>query len=281
MTSETARIVVSSSALRWSSPLRFNDPFDTPREMASGVQPIDIMKELARRLAMLVQSPPPDASRLSPRVRLIIEMARLAGADAKPEFIDAIMQSVVDQEPPGVGLDELRTIWRTFIPEFRMLCLTEDATSAPMWHHYADQLKGVVMEFACLDELDSPWLLARPVTYTTRAEDMFSAAELAELLLMPPRLREEMMLEWATFRKAPEWRDEKEWRVVSSKRERDVGNFSHYGFNPAELSAIFLGPRIKGEDREALIASSRSFPRVRVVQVEIGARGFQFKDISL
>ncbi len=121
-----------------------------------------------------------------------------------------------------MGLDELRTIWRTFIPSFRMLCLTEDSTSAPMWHHYADELKGVVMEFACLDDLDSPWFQACPVTYNTRAEDMFSAAELAEILLMPPRLREETMLEWATFRKSPDWSNEREWRVVTSKRE-DVG----------------------------------------------------------
>jgi hypothetical protein len=100
---------------------------------------------------------------------------------------------------------------------------------------------------------------------------MFSAAELAEILLMPPGLRNETMLEWATLRKSPDWSYEKEWRIVSSKREEDVGEFSHYPFNPAELSAIFLGPRIERENREALIEASRSFPRARVMQVEIFA----------
>lgn len=282
MPASTARVVLSSTNLRWSSPLRFNDPFDTPREMAFGVKPIDITKALEHRLKELVRSPPADASRLQPKVRLIVEAARHAPPEARSGFVSAITQGFAGQQPSGASLDELRAIWRGFIPDFRILCLTEDPASASMWNHYADELKGAVLEFACVDELDSPWLVARPVTYATRAEDMFSAGELADILLMPQREAQAAILDWATFRKSPEWSNEKEWRVVSSKRATGVGDYTDFSFHPAELSAIYLGPRMPTADREALIAATRSFPRVRVVQVEIGkGQGFQFQDVTL
>ncbi|HEX9050369.1 MAG TPA: hypothetical protein VF841_07565 [Anaeromyxobacter sp.] len=37
MPASKAQIVLSNKAMTWSSPVRFNDPFDTPRDMASGV----------------------------------------------------------------------------------------------------------------------------------------------------------------------------------------------------------------------------------------------------
>jgi hypothetical protein len=280
MTASTARIVVSSMTLRWSSPLRFNDPFDTPRELAFGVAPVDVTKALARRLADLVQSPPPDTTGLSPEVRLIVEAARRAAPDARAEIVSVMKAGFAGQQPSGEPLEDLRALWRGFIPDFRILCLTEDPASASMWHNYADAMKGAVIEFACVDDFDSPWLSARPVTYVTRAEDMFSASELAEILLMPQRKQEETILDWGTFRKSPEWSNEREWRVVSSKRATGVGDYTDYPFHAPELSTVFLGPRMALEDREALITEARRYPRARVVQVAIGkGQGFQFRDV--
>jgi hypothetical protein len=266
--------------LRWSSPLRFNDPFDTPREMAFGIAPVDITKALERRLTDLVQSPPPDTTGLSPNIRFLVEAARRATPDARPEFVRAIKEGFAVQQPPGESLDALRAMWRGFIPDFRILCLTDDPSSGSMWHNYADAMKGAVLEFACVDDLDSPWLAARPVTYAWRAEDMFSASELAEILLTPPQKREETILDWGTFRKSPEWSNEREWRVVSSNRATGVGDYTDYPFRAAELSTVYLGPRMALEDREALIAKARKYPRARVIRVEIGqGQGFQFKDV--
>jgi hypothetical protein len=282
MDAKTARIVLSSTTLRWSSPTRFNDPFDTPRELAYGVQPIDITRALERRFVALVESPTPDTSGLPPKLRIIVEAARRQSPERRTEFVAVIKAGFAGQHPSGDSLEALRAMWRDFIPDFRILCLTEDPESASMWHNYADAMKGAVLEFACVDALDSPWLTARSVTYATRAEEMFSASELAEILMMPPGKREEAILDWGTFRKSPEWSNEKEWRVVSSKRATAVGDYTDYPFHVEELSTVFLGPKMMPDDRDALIAEARKYPRTRVVQVEIGkGPGFRVTDIPL
>lgn len=280
MPAATARVVLSSATLRWSSPLRFNDVFDTPREMALGIEASDVSAALETRLKQLVLSPPTDTSGLNPKVRVLVEAARRAPPETRPEFAHAITQGFAGQQPADASLDELRALWRGFIPDFRILCLTEDHASASMWDRYADALRGAVLEFACMDELDSPWLAARPVTYDTRPEDMFTARELADIILMPLPQTQNALLERATFRKSPDWSNEREWRVVSSKRASGVGEFTDFPFNPEELASIYLGPKMSAEDRAALIAAARAFPRVRVVQVEIGkGPGFRFAEV--
>jgi len=93
---------------------------------------------------------------------------------------------------------------------------------------------------------------------------------------------EEAILNLGTLRKSPEWSNEKEWRVVSSRREGEVRDYSDYPFHPAELSTIFLGPRMPTQDSEALIGAAQAFPHARIVKVEIGGgQGFQFKSVRL
>jgi hypothetical protein len=282
MPAGTARKVLTSRTLRWSSPIAFNDPFDTPRELAHGVSPLELSRAVGLRMAAWITSPRVDTSSLGPKARLIVNLARQAiPAEARGEIISTLT-SGTELETPLSSLDELRDLWRTFVPNFRMLCLTEDPSSASMWTHYADGLSGAVLELKCIDELDSPWLAARPVSYLTRADEMFSAGELAEIILMPHRQACEAILNLATFRKSPEWSNEREWRVVSSKRPTDVGDYSDYSFDAAEVSAVYLGPRISSEDRADLVGLCRSMPPRRVFQVEIAAgQAFQFRELSL
>jgi hypothetical protein len=271
MTASTARSVLATRTLRWSSPLVFNDPFDTPRELAFGVGPADVATALSRRLASLIEHPPDDVSWLTPGVQLIVEMAKRGlPSGVKAEMISAVIDAARMPSSSGGSLDELRAVWRGFLPDFRILCLTEDPASASMWHHYGGAFSGVVLELECLEDFDSPWFQARPVTYTTRAVDMFNADELAEIILMPQPNAREAILDLATFRKSPEWSNEKEWRIVSSKRTSGTGHTTYYPFHAEEVSALFLGPRIDSADRDALLSAARALPRARVVQVEIG-----------
>lgn len=280
MTAATARTVMASKTLRWSSPLIFNDPFDTPRELAHGVGPSELSQAVGRRLASLVESPQADLSKLGPKARVIVELARLLSAGDRAEVLGSLLDGI-DAPQPLTGLDELRSLWRSFVPEFRILCLTEDPVSASMWNHYAGGFTGAVLEFSCLDELDSAWLAAQPVRYDTPAAEMFNAAELAEITLMPQRQACEAILDRGTFRKAPEWSNEREWRVVGSKQPNESGDYSDWPFRAAELSALYLGPKIATGDRDALIACARLMPHARVFQVEIGAgQGLMVSQVS-
>lgn len=67
----------------------------------------------------------------------------------------------------------------------RILCLSESATIPPSWNHYADGYKGVVIEFECIDELDSAWLIAKPINYTNEMPLTYTAEGMADLLFLP------------------------------------------------------------------------------------------------
>jgi hypothetical protein len=142
-----------------------------------------------------------------------------------------------------------------------------------MWLHYADRYTGAVIEFSCSDELDSAWLGARPVRYLDAISDTFTPDGWARFLMMEQRQMMEALLDEATYTKAADWSYEREWRVTSWKRPTDTGLFTDYGFQPAEVSAVYLGPMMATTDKEAFIAAAATYPRARVLHVRIGMGG--------
>jgi hypothetical protein len=164
----------------------------------------------------------------------------------------------------------MREVWRRLIPELRILCLTESPAHIAMWYHYADRYRGVVLEFKCVDELDSASLVARPVEYPFEKPAIYTAEGWAKLLMMQNRLTTEGFLQLATFTKSPDWSYEREWRVTSWKRPADIGLYTDYAFDQRELGAIYLGPLISAGDRENLTSLAKNYTNCVVWNVAIG-----------
>jgi hypothetical protein len=239
MSVSTAAIVLERRTLRWSSPLLFNDPFDVPRELSFGITPEDIVRALSRRMSDLVEQPPEDTSTLEPKVRLIVDTVKKGiSADLKAQLLAGLADTAETLRPTGQSMEDLRQMWRDWLPQFRILCLTESPAHAAMWYHYADQYRGVVLELRCDDELDSVWLCAKPVTYPTRKPPVYTADGWAELLTMPRPLAIETLLAVATYTKAPDWSYENEWRITSFSRPPETGLFTDYRLNARELAGV-------------------------------------------
>ena len=146
-----------------------------------------------------------------------------------------------------------------------------------MWYHYADQYRGLVLEFECVDELDSASLRAKPVEYPLVKPAIYTAEGWAKLLMMQNRPATEMLLELATFTKSPDWSYEREWRVTSWKRPADTDLYTDYSFDQRELGAIYLGPMISPSDRETVTALAKGYVNCVVWNVTIGMdREFHF-----
>src|SRR5277367_2837453 len=172
-------------------------------------------------------------------------------------------------------------MWRAWLPEFRILCLTESPAHLAMWYHYADRYRGAVLEFRCDDELDSAWLLAKPVTYPLVKPAVYTADGWASLLTMRTEIAVQTTLHVATFTKSPDWSYESEWRITSFKRPTDIGPFTDYTFHRQELAAVYLGPLIATTDREAIVTLASQFPNTRLWNVSIGlSRELQFNEVG-
>ena len=280
MSASTARLVLENKALRWSSPNLFNDPFDVPRELAFGITSEETVQALAQRLISLIEHPPEDTSALGPEVRLIVDTVRQGiDPELRSEMIAGIKETAETLRPSGTSTEELRALWRSWIPDFRILCLTESPAHSAMWFHYADQYKGAVLEFNCSDELDSAWLVAEPVTYPASKPEVFEANGWAKLMMMPREVAIKTIFRVSTYTKSPDWSYENEWRITSFKRPNDTGLFTDYKFDSRELSAVYLGPLMSVADKASLIELATKYPHIKIFEVAIGmSREFLFSE---
>lgn len=275
-------LVLNNRTLRWSSPCLFNDPFDVPRELSLGITPAEIVDALQNRFTSLIEAPPENTSNLAPMLRSIIDTIK---AGIEPELQSKMVAGVKETSkmllPTGASMEALRDHWRNLIPRFRILCLTEAPDHSAMWYHYADQYRGAVLQFNCIDELDSAWLAAKPITYPSAGPEIFEADGWARLLMMPNELAVKTILHVATYTKSPDWSYEKEWRITGANRPNDTGLFTDYQFHPKELSSIYLGPMISTADKKSLIALAAQYSHVRTFEVTIGmGRRFLINDVT-
>lgn len=280
MPAATAKLVLENRTLRWSSPLLFNDPFDVPRELSYGLSDKDMADAVGRKVAQLIQKPPDDTTKFTPGLQQLLELVKRGLA---PGVKEKMLAAATDGfTPPTMGtMEELRAIWRTDLSGLRILCVTESPAHVAMWCHYADRYSGAVLEFRCVDELDTVLLGARPVTYPKDKPEIYTADGWANFTCLNTKAATEAMMESATYTKAPDWSYEAEWRIVSAKRPGNAGLFSDYKFFPEELAAVCLGPLISPDDRAALIAAAAAYPIAQIKNVEIGmSREFLFCNVK-
>ncbi len=241
-----------TSRLRWSSPSEFNDPFDTVFQFAEGIKLSDIQECLPELLMKMIDSKEPWPEELSFNAASLLDRVKqLSEFMPRQKLINSLKQT--EESQLLKTLVELHALWWSLIPDFRILCLSKTNDIAPMWTHYADGFKGVVFEFACNTELDSPWLVAKEVDYVGGDPMLSTAEEWANLFMMKQKEVTRRLFDKATYTKAKDWSYEKEWRISSFKRNGETERYSHYKFHKDELKSVYLGPQITTVDRKIII----------------------------
>lgn len=252
VSAEIAKIALANKTLRWSSPLLFDDPFDVTRVLAAGIKPSEIQECLIDRVIDLVQNNAELPLELNPQLRFIIETLRKSGRnDVKEEIFSSLRDLKNELVTESPALSELRKTWKKMAPTFRILCFSARNNITPMWDRYADKYRGAVLEFSCLKELDSPWLIAELVQYRPSFLDKTGWGRLSTL---NQEAATKYIFHESCYTKTPGWSYQEEWRIVSFKRPGEDGEYSDYKFNPKELSAVYLGPEIGAEDKETILS---------------------------
>jgi len=251
VSADVAKIILANQTLRWSSPVLFNDPFDVVRELAEGITPSEIQECMIDRIIEIIEKDEDYPAGLVPRLRLVLEPLRQSdGVHLKETVINALKDQKINLIQESQGLNGLREEWKATLPDFRILCLSAKNDSAPMWNHYADKYRGIVLELLCRDDLDSPWLIAEPVQYPTARPSLLDKAGWGKVLVLDQQNAVKYIMHESSYTKTPDWAYEQEWRVVSFKRRGECGEYTDYKFHPLELGGIYLGPEISREDRD-------------------------------
>lgn len=251
VTSEVAKIILVTRKLRWSSPILFNDPFDVPQELGLGFDAHALNKALDNRMADLVEQAQTKGNEITdPRVIALLKIAANADQVKRGIVAEEIRKNIGKPTDSQIQIiEELKMKWSEIVPSLRILCLSERNDIISMWNNYADQYRGVILEFSAIEELDSPFLVARPVVYQDEPPLVASPEEWVDCLFSGSLSCFINLFREYEYIKTKDWSNEKEWRIVSGTKPGEQGLFSDYNFHPEELTGIFFGPKCRKEDQ--------------------------------
>ena len=138
-----------------------------------------------------------------------------------------------------------------------MFCVSETHDNILMWSHYADDHKGAVIEFHAQLE-DSAFLVAQRVRYESTIP-IFTHEMMKEL-------QADGLFDMITLTKSKDWEYEKEWRVVTTMRDKSK-DCEILRFPPEEVAAIYLGCRTTDEcKREIIEIMNDKYPDAKIYQ---------------
>jgi len=124
----------------------------------------------------------------------------------------------------------------------RVFCLTTEYDNDVMWAHYSDNHSGCVLGFRHIEELYTPFMAAKPVSYTIgnpivgRGLDFLLYGHNTEL--------RSKTVDAICYSKDEKWSYEEEWRVVAWRPNEHGQKFADYEFYDRELASVTFGPRI-------------------------------------
>jgi hypothetical protein len=265
---QTAEIVLSNRTLRWTTPERLNDPHDMRFSFKSNVNKTVVKSSALEKMWETYSGQfADDIDNVLHRglIDLKIRRPRVSREEFFNEF-DAPIEESIDKH--ARILAELSTKLRDFVSDSKILCLTEDNSSTRMWSHYADDHKGITLGFRSIPGLDSPYQIAKRVTYHETTPDIFEAEQFADVLSGRSKLDTEEILTKYVYCKSTEWSYEREWRIFSGSGRNPDWPFEDIPFHQAELSEITFGCKMKIEDQVSVVAlAKRQYPKARLSRV--------------
>ena len=277
-TAEIAEIILKTRKLRWSSPVQFNDPYDVTQELRLNFDEAKLDEILGEEVASLIEKGE-FASVDDPILTALLQIMRHAPPDTRRAMAQNLRLESGTATPGQIpSFHALKELWRKMVPTFRILCLSELHDITSMWQHYANAYRGVVLEFEAVDEIDSSFLVARPVIYQDSLPAIADPKVWARCMLGQTKSScTDLFTEYA-YVKTTNWSYEREWRIVSMASPGETGLFTDYSFYPRELAGIYLGPQYPTEQRANLLALlTNGLEHVRVHEALRGGVEAKFK----
>jgi hypothetical protein len=214
-----------------------NDPYDCKYSLSDACQ-LSLVKKSSEKLLKAIQNKTPAFQGLTPETFF--------------EFIKPTVNS--NEFIAGIYNEMFGKLMG-----WRVCCFTTDPLNELMWAHYADNNKGVCLEFTVSnDQVLFEKLF--PVEYNDTFPEINSMDELPEALL----------------RKRKAWSNEAEWRLLAMFN-------SHQSFNKEALTSIYFGCYVPIATidviKQKMIKSGYS--NVKFKQLEFRINGITLKPIDM
>ena len=241
MTASTAEKVLKNRTLRWSHPSEFDDTLDVA-QVCDGKMDNNKQKQIQDAIIDLAANPPSNINSRDTNelFKCLAYLVSLFGSD-KASAISELKEGPVDI--PSIA--DLNERWKEIRNDFRILCLSIEKDNHHLWNKYAEEHKGVVIELACRDSSDSPWLIAKPVEYVPEKDLYLTVEDWAGVLILEPIKAVERIFEKCTLKKAKDnehkWFEQNEYRIIDFRIHHEIGTVSDSGVDPNDFSAVYFG----------------------------------------
>lgn len=237
-TAKTGKKILKNSTVRFSSPLTFNDPFDSQLNIYAGDNYLDGCKKMF--LWELKQS---DAFK-----------------DTPSEKIEKALDYRINQLKKA--LKKLPQKWKFYAKHFRVFSVSEIFDNLLMWSHYSESHTGIVIGFKKIKKgvLEN----VRKMNYS---RNMPKYALLIDDLFDNEIDFDEFFFE-NLYLKSKYWGYEKEWRSVDIIKTIGGNFYTDNNFTLEEIDSVYLGCNIKRQNESQIIKIAKNnFPDAKIFQV--------------
>lgn len=279
---DTAIKVLESSSVLYSSPIRFNDPFDVQSGLHFDFDINSLPDRIIDSMEELVLHPdrPPvsEAGDFGRTIILMWEKKETHGFP-KEEIRKLFREPLRTLQQRMIELQEVyqKMWWRDFMPRLRVFSVSEEKDNLLMWSHYAEYHTGVVFEFRVMPEQDNPLCVAKPIQYRKDPPTLLTWQEFFDNAIHDRSIDYTSLLHYA-YLKSDIWTYEKEWRVYDLLSQPDQTLATLYPLKAGEIAAVYLGckidPAMKGRVIERMGAA---YSDAEIYQAEKMTDAFRLK----
>lgn len=267
---DSAIKIINSKSFIWSSPIKFNDPFDTQTGFTLDYDEVVFARMLSDSILRIIYSEIPiEVDTTSLFTKLLVLTREIRHKLPKEEVVkQTYSDALKSAKNLTKGIDELNKRVSEHLLHSRVFCVSESVNNVVMWSHYSEHHQGVAFQLACVDELDNSLLGAKKIDYTDRFSVFPSAEQYANHLTGEKTIDMVSLIQKIAYTKHIDWAYEKEWRVYVSMLNEPAGTGkSLYVENPQIFKAMYLGCNIEQKNAAAIISIARKeLPNMKIYQ---------------
>jgi hypothetical protein len=265
LSSSSIKHVLRDRALKWSHPSLFNDPFDNELDILPHEDEQLMADQGLDNFMALLNGNQPIEHLQNPLVNAQIEFLRQV--TRRTDYNHTAEDLAYLREGALIGvrnaitrIPETNAEVKKLLADTSIFCVSETHHNLLMWAHYSQNHTGAVVQLMS-PEPNSFLRTAQRVVYA-KAMPRFVIADFMGADA-PWKVMNRL-----TLTKSTHWRYEREWRVVISARDK-TKLWETIPFFKRELGAVYLGCRMKEEDKEEAIALTRSqYPHAKLYQAK-------------
>ncbi len=256
VTASTAKKILQNLQVLWSSPLLFNDPFDTQFDLNFGFSldelPATFLKEVEK---LVFGNDDPKCNPTHPLCFLILMLRGKRTQISRNKFVTQF-RDAMEEGTNNVKklLEEEHHRWRDYLRHTRVFCVAEDHDNLLMWAHYTDCHHGAVFRFKCLPEYDTALCAARAITYRPDIPVIATMEDWIRHCTGQIELDFDRLFYDLAFTKSDHWSYEKEWRCYTRRESAGGALYELMEILPGEIHSIYLGCKIGDSDRNDIMA---------------------------